>query len=118
MYIISLFLSEKVRLQEDIRVKQEMIQTRKGEIESLQEESGTYMKQREELEREKGQYAAKLEQLDTKVRERGGEGRVGEGGEGGRRGGEGVVFILHLYSIRTESADREPDSRDKAEMPR
>lgn len=50
-------------------MKQELIQTRKGEIENLQGESGTYMKQREELEREKGQYTAKLEQLDTQVRE-------------------------------------------------
>ena len=49
-------------------MKQELIQTRKGEIESLEGESGSFMKQREELEREKGQYAAKLEQLDTQVR--------------------------------------------------
>jgi Ca2+-binding EF-hand superfamily protein len=57
--------NEKVRLQEDIRLKQELIKTRKVEIESLQEESSTFMKQREDLEREKGQYLAKLEQLDT-----------------------------------------------------
>ena len=56
-----------MRLQEDIRLKQELIKTRKGEIDSLQEESNSFMKQREELEREKGQYLAKLEQLDTQV---------------------------------------------------
>ena len=59
-----------MRLQEDIRLKQELIKTRKVEIESLQEESSTFMKQREDLEREKGQYLAKLEQLDTQVRGR------------------------------------------------
>ena len=59
--------SEKVRLQDDIRVKQELIKTRKGEVESLQHESNTVMRQREELEREKGQYLAKLDQLDTEV---------------------------------------------------
>ena len=64
------FPSEKVRLQEDIRLKQELIKTRKGEIKGLQEESSTSMKQREELEREKGQYLAKLDQLDTQVRGR------------------------------------------------
>ena len=64
------FPSEKVRLQEDILLKQELIKTRKGEIKGLQEESSTSMKQREELEREKGQYLAKLDQLDTQVRGR------------------------------------------------
>ena len=59
-----------MRLQEDIRLKQEMIKTRKSEIDSLQEESVSFTKQREELEREKGQYAAMLEQLDTQVSER------------------------------------------------
>ena len=48
-------------------MKQELIKTRKVEIESLQEESGTFMRQREDLEREKGQYLAKLEQLDSEV---------------------------------------------------
>ena len=47
-----------------------MIKTRKSEIDSLQEESVSFTKQREELEREKGQYAAMLEQLDTQVSER------------------------------------------------
>ena len=66
-------------------MKQEMIQTRKGEIESLQGEAGAYMKQREELERKKGQYTVQLELLDTEVgRVRGGEG----GGEGREREGE------------------------------
>ena len=44
-----------------------MIKTRKVELESLQEDSSSFMKQREELEREKGQYIVKLEQLDTQV---------------------------------------------------
>ena len=72
-----------MKLQEDIREKQELIQTRKGEIEGLQGEASQYMKQREELEREKGLYQAKLEQVDNEVREGGGRGE--EAREGGRK---------------------------------
>ena len=76
-----------MKLQEDIRVKQELIQSRKGEIEGLQGDASQFMKQREELEREKGQYAAQLEQLDNEAWET--EGGEGGGRKGGREGGRG-----------------------------
>ena len=61
-------------------MKQELIKTRKREVDSLQEESNSFVRQREDLEREKGQYLSKLEQLDSQVSAGGGQRKEAAGG--------------------------------------
>eukprot|EP00731_Ephydatia_muelleri_P017986 Em0011g26a len=57
--------SEKVKLQEDVKEKQEMIQQRKAEIEGHHNDMQLYVQQREQLEKEKTAAQMRLDQLDA-----------------------------------------------------
>ncbi len=55
---------EKAQLSEEIKSKQELILTRKTEVEGLQAEAETKVAQRERLEKERAEAQLKLEELD------------------------------------------------------
>lgn len=58
---------EKVELADDIKVKQELIQHKRGELEGFQEDIQQVAKRRESLEKEREEARAKLDHLNSEV---------------------------------------------------